>query len=144
MGEEIGMTDTEIPHEKVVDTYEINSPGLNLGRDPERSPMQWNSKMQAGFSTAGETWLPINENYTSVNVAEEVQDPHSMLSLYKLLIKLKKHHPALREGEYIPLAPPAEHVFAFLREKIPERILIVANFDEKKNNLVLVEMIFFP
>lgn len=135
MGEELGMTDTPIPPEKVVDTYEINSPGLGLGRDPERTPMQWNDTKNAGFSTADKTWLPVNDNYKKINVASEDQDPHSMLTLYKLLIKLKKHHPSLREGSYFPVSQPAENVFAYLRKKDDEQMLILLNFYEKDKHI---------
>lgn len=136
-GEELGMTDTPIPHDKIVDTYEINSPGLGLGRDPERTPMQWDNTISAGFSTNPHTWLPVNSNYKTLNAVAEENDPQSFLSLYKLLIKLKKHHPALREGAYKPIALPEDNVLAFLREKENEQILVLLNFDEYEKKISL-------
>src|SRR5581483_3995555 len=84
-----------------------------------------------------EPWLPINGNFGTVNVDSEEKDPRSLLTLYTLLIKLKKNHSALREGMYFPLEVQAENVFAFIREKDTERILIVLNFDEKEKELSL-------
>lgn len=135
-GDEIGMTDTPIPLAMVKDTYEITSPGLGLGRDPERTPMQWNDAENAGFTT-GAPWLPVNENKTTVNVTKEEQDPQSMLSLYKLLIKLKKHHPALRDGTYIPVDAKVENIFAFERQTATEKVLVLLNFDDKDKKITL-------
>ena len=57
-GDEIGMRDVPIPPERVQDPWEKNEPGLGLGRDPERTPMQWDGRPKAGFTT-GEPWLPL-------------------------------------------------------------------------------------
>jgi alpha-glucosidase len=135
-GEEIAMTDTNIAKDAIQDPFEKLSPGLGLGRDPQRTPMQWNSQAFAGFSTA-ETWLPVNQSFPAINVRAEEKDRNSMLTMYKLLIKLRKHHPSLREGNYIPLPHPAENIFAFIRESIDEKILILLNFDEKVKPLSL-------
>lgn len=136
-GEEIGMTDMEIPKERVRDTYEINSPGLNLGRDPERTPIQWNTEKNAGFSTADETWLPVNDNYKTINVETESHDPKSMLSLYKTLLDLKKTHAALKDGIYTPLPMPAENVLAYTRETGNDKLLVLLNFDEQEKQIAL-------
>jgi len=135
-GEEIGMTDNHISAEQVQDPYEILSPKLGLGRDPERTPMQWDDSKYAGFSDS-KPWLPINPNYTSVNVKSEEKDDKSMLSLYKLLIKLKKTNPVLHEGKYIALPHPADNVLAFMREKGESKILVLLNFDDKTKKISL-------
>ena len=63
-GEEIGMTDVPIPPERVQDPWERNVPGLGLGRDPVRTPMQWDAGPNAGFARAGaEPWLPLAPDY---------------------------------------------------------------------------------
>src|SRR5262249_34681156 len=69
-GDEIGMTDAAIPPELVQDPWEKNVSGLGLGRDPERTPMQWSAEPNAGF-TAGRPWLPIAPDAPRVNVASE-------------------------------------------------------------------------
>lgn len=136
-GDEIGMTDTEIKPDQVVDPYELKSPGLGLGRDPERSPMQWSDSQNAGFSESTSTWLPITANYKTLNVKAEESDPKSFLALYKLLIKLKKHHPALRDGSYQPLPTPAPNVFTFIREEGTDKVLVLLNFDNEDKQIKL-------
>src|SRR5690606_18916794 len=84
-GDEIGMRDVPIPPEMVHDPLERNIPGKGLGRDPERTPMQWSPEPNAGFTT-GTPWLPIAEDYRSVNVEVQRSDPRSMLNLYRRLI----------------------------------------------------------
>lgn len=135
-GEEIGMTDVAIPKDKIQDTYEKRSPGLGLGRDPQRTPLQWNTNTNAGFST-GEPWLPVSEKYTEVNVENQSKDPKSILSLYKTLIKLRKTKSALIDGNYVPLPHPAENVLAYIRQKGNEQLLVVLNFDEKEKKISL-------
>lgn len=131
-GEEIGMTNGEIPQEKIVDTFELNSPGLGLGRDPERTPMQWDETAHAGFSqTQGDTWLPVNPDCNHYNVAIELKDPKSILSLYKTLIKLRKKRPALTLGTYQSLEVNNENVFAYTRIHQTETIIVVLNYSNQ-------------
>jgi alpha-glucosidase len=135
-GDELGMTDTHIPPDQVKDTYELNSPGLGLGRDPERTPMQWSNADHAGF-TDGEPWLPVNENCKTINVTQEETEPASMLSLYKLLIKLKKHNPALRDGTYVPVDAKVANVLVYIRQTETEKVLVLLNFDERDKKITL-------
>jgi alpha-glucosidase len=98
-GDEIGMRDVSIPRDAVRDPFERNVPGRGFGRDPERTPMQWDAGPHAGFST--ETpWLPIADDYRTVNVAAERADPRSMLSLHRALIDLRRATPELAVGSY--------------------------------------------
>ena len=96
-GEEIGMVDVPIPPDKVQDPAEKNQPGLGLGRDPERTPMPWDSSANGGFTT-GTPWLPLGADHAAVNVAALDHDPDSILTLYKRLIALRRSHPALVDG----------------------------------------------
>ncbi|HEX7230925.1 MAG TPA: alpha-amylase family glycosyl hydrolase, partial [Candidatus Binatia bacterium] len=97
-GDEIGMHDVEIPLDKVQDPFEKNVPGRGLGRDPQRTPMQWNAARNAGFTT-GEPWLPVAKDYAEINVERERDDPSSFLSLYTQLISVRRGEPALEVGE---------------------------------------------
>ena len=133
-GEELGMTNTKIARDKIKDPYEINSPGLGLGRDSERTPMQWNGDTNAGFSEA-EPWLPLNKFYKEVNVEVEKKDSHSFYNLYKKLIELDKINSAIREGIYIPLPLPAQNVYAFLRKSENNKVLILLNFSRREKKL---------
>jgi alpha-glucosidase len=98
-GDEIGMTDVPITADRVQDPFEKNVPGLGLGRDPARTPMQWDDSLQAGF-TAAWPWLPIAENHKKRNVAVERADSGSLLTLYRALIELRRSEPALSVGAY--------------------------------------------
>jgi alpha-glucosidase len=98
-GDEIGMRDVAIPPHLVRDPFERNVPGRGLGRDPERTPMQWSSDTQAGF-TLGEPWLPVAPDYRDVNVAAQRDDAKSMLTLYRRLIALRRAEPALEVGRF--------------------------------------------
>ena len=124
-GEEIGMTDVPIPTEKVQDPWERNVPGLGLGRDPERTPMQWAPSPNAGFTT-GEPWLPLASDYAARNVAAQAADPRSMLSLYRALLALRRAEPALSVGRYIPVSADAA-VLAYERRHEDARLLVALN-----------------
>lgn len=92
-GEELGMTDGYISWEDTRDPAACNSNETiyqQFTRDPARTPMQWSSEANAGFSTNSSTWLPINPNYVTVNVAAETAADTSHLKLYKQLVDLRK------------------------------------------------------
>jgi alpha-glucosidase len=124
-GDELGLHDVVIPPELVQDPWEKNVPGLGLGRDPERTPMQWDSTPNAGF-TSNTPWLPIAANYRVVNVAVERDDPTSMLTLYRRLIALRRATPALSVGSYVSLEAHGD-VLAYLRTQAGQRCLVVLN-----------------
>jgi alpha-glucosidase len=124
-GDEIGMRDVPIPPEQVKDPFEKNVPGLGLGRDPERTPMQWSGEERAGFTT-GTPWLPIAEDYPSVNVSVESEDAASMLNLYRRLIQMRRVEPALAIGEFASV-PADGDLMAYVRKADRRRLLIVLN-----------------
>lgn len=100
-GDEIGMRDVPIPPDRVRDPWEINVPGLGEGRDPCRTPMRWAAGPNAGFCPHGvEPWLPMGGDLDTINVAAQVKDPHSMLSLTQALLTLRRERAALRAGGY--------------------------------------------
>jgi alpha-glucosidase len=88
-GEEIGMVDVPIPPELVHDPWEKNEPGLGLGRDPERTPMQWDGAPGGGFTT-GTPWLPPIDP-AERNVEAQRGDPDSLLEHYRRLIAERPH-----------------------------------------------------
>jgi alpha-glucosidase len=127
-GDEIGMPDGEIPPDRVVDPLEILIPGRGLGRDPERTPMQWDGSPNAGFCPPdADPWLPVGASSPTVNVAAQRDGPSSMLALTRRLIGLRRESPALHEGDYRSFdAPPG--VFLYARSQGDERYLIALNF----------------
>lgn len=135
-GEELGMIDVNIPKDRIKDTYEINSPGLGLGRDPERTPMQWNKQKYAGFSEI-KPWLPISPDYQQFNVETETKDPKSFLSLYKKLIKIRASFDALAIGEYKSLDIHSEYIFGFFRSFKEEVFLIILNYSSEQQIIKL-------
>ncbi|MCA1377849.1 MULTISPECIES: alpha-amylase family glycosyl hydrolase [unclassified Bradyrhizobium] len=102
-GDEIGMHQLAIAPEDVRDPFEKNVPGIGVGRDGCRTPMQWDSSNFAGFSQA-RPWLPLPEDHIRENVANLEADPRSILNLYKRLIGLRKSCPPLVTGDYHPIA----------------------------------------
>jgi alpha-glucosidase len=102
-GDEIGMHQVAIAPDRVRDPFEKNVPGIGVGRDGCRTPMQWDATTYAGFSTES-PWLPVAGDYVHENVANLQADAASILSLYKALIALRKQLPQLVTGNYEPVA----------------------------------------
>ncbi|MCA9926830.1 MAG: DUF3459 domain-containing protein, partial [Anaerolineales bacterium] len=131
-GEEIGMEDVPIPPEYVQDPPAVNQPEIAhiIGRDPERTPMQWDDAVNAGF--AGETavpWLPVAPDYQQRNVALQNQEATSMLALYRALAALRCAEPALHMGDYRSIDVANDDVFAYLRSAPnADTFLILLNF----------------
>jgi alpha-glucosidase len=126
-GDELGMIDVDIPHARVQDPLERNVPGKGLGRDPERTPMQWDASRNAGF-TGGEPWLPISDHFQEVNVAAQRDDSESMLSLCRRLLALRRGEPALEIGRF-DLVSARGDVLAYTRRarRGEEEFLVVLN-----------------
>jgi alpha-glucosidase len=140
-GEEIGMENVPIPLELVQDPPAVNQPELAhiVGRDPERTPMQWDASPNAGFTAPGVTpWLPVAGDYVERNVARQASDPTSMLSLYRTLSALRQAEPALSVGDYASVESGSEDVFAYLRSAPgAARFLVVLNFSPRPQILNL-------
>jgi alpha-glucosidase len=102
-GDEIGMRQVAIAPDQVRDPFEKNVPGIGVGRDGCRTPMQWDATPHAGFSTVS-TWLPVADDYVRENVVNLEADAGSVLNFYKALITLRKQHPQLVTGNYEPVA----------------------------------------
>jgi alpha-glucosidase len=124
-GDEIGMYDVQIPPDRVQDPWEKNLPGRGLGRDPERTPMQWSAEPAAGFTT-GEPWLPVADDYASNNVLAQRSDPASMLTLHRALLELRRREPALHVGGWSPVDADGT-VLAYLRSHGDTRFLVALN-----------------
>jgi alpha-glucosidase len=124
-GDELGMMNVPIPIDRAQDPLEKNVPGKGLGRDPCRTPMQWDGSPHAGFSVC-DPWLPICDDYPVVNVRSEEDDPSSSLTLYRRLLTLRRTHAALSVGAYEPLAATG-NVLAYWRRAPEERVLIALN-----------------
>lgn len=110
-----------------------------LSRDNARTPVQWNAQENAGF-TAGTPWLKVNDNYKEINMADQDQDPDSILNYYRRLIALRKS-PTYKEvftyGKFLPAYQYTEDVMAYYRKDEHTRILVAANFGKESVELPL-------
>ncbi|KAL7638994.1 UNVERIFIED_CONTAM: hypothetical protein RMT77_010528 [Armadillidium vulgare] len=133
-GDEIGMVDAVISFEDTQDPA-----GINLGpdhytetsRDPERTPMQWDDTENAGFSTASKTWIPVNENYLTLNVKSQNEASQSHIKVYKDLAKLRLKK-TFQFGT-IDFAVATEEVLAFVRsyEGSPTYLVVINTSPEE-------------
>ena len=116
-GEEIGMPNTKIPRRELVDPTGITFWPLPLGRDGERTPMQWNDSDGAGF-TSGEArpWLRINADWQERNVAAQQRNPMSLWHWYRTLIEIRKRIEALQSGAFRFLHDGSDEIIAYRRE----------------------------
>ncbi len=139
-GDEIGMHDVEVPPDREQDPWGKRVPGLALGRDPERTPMQWDASPNAGFADPGVTpWLPVAPDYAAINVAAEQTDPKSMLSLTCRLIQIRRETPALHSGTYRAVDQVPPDCFVYMRQHGNQRRLIAINFSGEERMLSLPE-----
>jgi alpha-glucosidase len=126
-GEELGMRTT--PPARVEDVRDpIGKLGWpeEKGRDGERTPMQWDTSKNAGFSTSDDPWLHVPPSAKEVNVAVESKQPDSMLNFYKKLISLRRNEPALRDGKYIAVNTDDQNVLSYLRRNSAGESVLVA------------------
>ncbi len=96
-------------------------------RDNARTPMQWDASDNAGFTT-GTPWIGTNPNYRQVNVEEALKDKDSVFYHYKKLIGLRKNHPAISRGRFIPILKEHDQVYGYIRQDEKETILVLNNF----------------
>jgi alpha-glucosidase len=110
----------------VQDPFEKNVPGLGIGRDGNRTPMQWDATAHAGFTDIA-PWLPLTPDLRERNVAVQCRDPRSIYHLYRRLIALRRSRSAtLVEGAYRPILARGD-LLLFSRESQGERLLIALN-----------------
>lgn len=142
-GEELGMTNagykdiSEYRDVESINYYQIllkegrtREEALEIlgqrSRDNSRSPMQWDSKIHAGF-TEGEPWIGISGNHSYINVAAEERDPDSVLQYYRKLIALRKQYAVIREGSIEFLYQGQPEIFAYRRFLEDQELLVINN-----------------
>lgn len=154
-GEEIGMTNVAFPSiddyrdlasintynseiSNGADSDEILERIHTFSRDNSRTPMQWDSSENAGF-TQGTPWINVNLNYKEINVAQAENDKASIFHYYRDMIKLRKNNMALIYGDFELLAKDDEKVFAYLRADNEEKFLVVLNFSGEETRFLWPE-----
>lgn len=103
-------------------------------RDNSRTPMQWNQNKNAGFSDH-QPWFPVNPNYQQINVAEQQDNPNSILHFYKAMIQLKKSDDVYTYGKFDLVDTNNEQVFAYTRTLDDKQVLIVGNLTDQITSL---------
>jgi oligo-1,6-glucosidase len=119
---------------KIEDFYAASN---KIARDHARTPMQWSSAKNAGFSKATKPWLKVNENYPQVNVYQQVEDKNSVLNYYKKLIHIRKNNSCFVYGIYTDLRPNCDKIWLYLRENEEEKILVMNNFTNETQTFQL-------
>ncbi|HKM97043.1 MAG TPA: alpha-glucosidase [Buttiauxella sp.] len=146
-GQEIGMTNTRF--ESLDDFDDVSVKNIwremeaqgkseaeiiafltHTGRDNSRTPMQWNSWPNAGFSD-GTPWFKVNTNFEMINVAIQQQDPDSVLNFYRSLIQLRKQQRALIDGRYVLELPDHPQIYAYRRVLEGMEFVVLCNMSSK-------------
>lgn len=131
-GDELGMANGEIGAEEFRDPWGANI-GY-LGRDGCRTPMQWSSGVGAGFSM-GSPWLPIADGYQTINVDIELEDPTSMLNLYRRLLAIRIGSEALRQGTYRRHPASDSSILAYQRIHGNETMTVLLNLSDMETRV---------
>lgn len=156
-GEEIGMTNYEMA--SLDDIYDIES--INMyherlaaghseadiltsinakGRDHARTPMQWHGdQAHAGF-TVGQPWIPVNDNFTGINVAQNLAEKDSVFATYQQLIQYRKDHDIVVKGDFQLLYPDHPAVFAYKRQWQDDAFVVLANVSEEEQTVAVAEL----
>lgn len=147
-GEELGMTNAYFSKledyrdiESINAFHEYTENGLagkeemmnclkEISRDNARTPMQWNTKENAGFTT-GTPWIKVNKNYLEINAEAEMAEKDSVYNYYKKLIRLRKENEIMVHGRFNPLLEEDDHIYAYERLWEGEKIVVACNFTKE-------------
>ncbi|MEK5169569.1 MULTISPECIES: glycoside hydrolase family 13 protein [Staphylococcus] len=103
-------------------------------RDNSRTPMQWDQSTNGGF-TNGTPWFPVNPNYKTINVEQQIHDPQSILQFYKDLIQLKKSDEIYTYGQFNLVDEDNPNLFAYTRTLNSKKVLVVGNLTDQVSKL---------
>ena len=134
-GEEIGLPDTPLRRDQLLDPLSRRFWPFHH-RDAARCPMPWDGSLHGGFTT-GSPWLPLHPDYPRRNVAVQQQDPHSVFSFYRSLLRLRRASTALHRGSFQPLTLHPGRGLAYLRASSEEAALVALNFSSRPLRLRL-------
>ena len=104
-----------------------------VGRDNARTPMQWDTSKNAGFSISDKTWLPVNPNYKDINVESALANPESIFYTYQKLVELRKTQDWLVDADF-ELLETTDKVFAYIRKTKDSSYLVVANLSDQEQD----------
>ena len=156
-GEEFGMTNTHFDsiddcrdieeinayQQYVVDHKLVDSETMlrcfdTIARDNARTPVQWNDRPNAGFTT-GTPWINVNPNYTEINAEAALADPNSVFYYYQKLISLRHTTPIIVYGTFRPLLESSEVIYAYERVLDGKVLTVAANWTDKEQECTLFD-----
>jgi alpha-glucosidase len=135
-GDEIGMRDVHLKRSEILDSVGKHYWPAPVGRDRYKAPMQWDGTINAGFSRI-KPFIKLHPDFPRRNLKMMQSEKSSLFSFYKNLIKVRKEHPALFKGLYLPLTYDPLFVLAYLRQTMDETVLVVLNFSNRKMKFFL-------
>ncbi|WP_078382682.1 glycoside hydrolase family 13 protein [Sutcliffiella halmapala] len=154
-GQELGMTNVrfetidEYDDVGMKNLYRIESKKGNAqevmeiiwakGRDNSRTPMQWNDKPNGGFTT-GTPWMGVNDNYKTINVEKQWNDPNSVLSFYRDMINLRKAEEVFVYGEYNLILEDDTNVYGYTRTFEDKKAVVLCNISEEEVEIELMDI----
>ncbi|OIK14103.1 alpha-glucosidase [Bacillus sp. MUM 13] len=123
------------PHEEIMKIIWLS------GRDNSRTPMQWNTEDNGGFTT-GKPWMKANPNYLRINVSDQLADQNSIYHFYKSMIRLRKQHQVFVYGEYDLILAEHKCVYAYTRNLDGQQALVLCNFGSAESAISLNELVW--
>lgn len=133
------MENVHLTFEETQDPQACNSNRTiydQVSRDPARTPFPWDNSTNAGFSNASKTWLPVGDNYKTVNVKTQLEAENSHLKIFKKLVQLRKKH-VMRAGDYVGVLLNNENVWVYKREYQNDTVFVILNFGKSQENVKL-------
>ena len=106
-----------------------------FSRDNARTPMQWDTSSNAGFTTGQKTWLPVHDDYKAQNAAVESERDDSVLSYFRGMARLRAGSDVLLAGSYEEVAHGHKQIYAYVRELDGRKMLVMANFTNEDASL---------
>ncbi len=144
-GEEIGMTDAKLPfatakdpiaHKfKSIPRFVFDALGMTINRDEVRTPMQWDETKNAGFSSADNTWLPVHDNYRTINIDSQIKNQDSLLNTIRALLEIRNNEKALQAGTLELMEGLPENILGYTRSLNSETVSVLLNFDDREKEL---------
>ncbi|MGG4167031.1 alpha,alpha-phosphotrehalase [Rossellomorea vietnamensis] len=152
-GEEFGMTNPKFTRiDEYRDVESLNTYNIlkeqgkteeeileilrHKSRDNSRTPVQWNSDENAGF-TSGTPWIPVAKNYQEINAEQALQDENSVFYHYQKLNRLRKEYDIIVDGDYQLILEDHPEIFAYVRNGDGEKLLVVNNFYDRETEFTL-------
>lgn len=138
-GEELVMENVHVSWNDTQDPQACNTNETvyeQYSRDPARTPFPWDNSKNAGFSSGDRTWLPVGDQYKTINVQAQLDASNSHLKIFKKLVQLRKF-PVMRSGDYVGVLLNEENIWAYKREFNNDMVFVILNFGKSQQSVGL-------